>query len=85
MFPCNLRAKETRESIKAVVEELMAKYHDVQEHVGVEHSYLSMPHDMSEDGVCFNTMPMLRRGVKGCRIGECGQSSIGHLIHDDSK
>ena len=45
-------------TISEVIEALKVKYHDVQEHMGVKHSYLRMTLDMSEVVVCSITMPM---------------------------
>ena len=46
-------------TIAEVVDVLKAKYHDVQEHTGVKHSYLGRSLDMSEVGVCSITMNMV--------------------------
>ena len=46
-------------AIAAVVEALKVKYHDVQKHTGVKHSYLGMTLNMSEVGECSNTPPMI--------------------------
>ena len=54
-LPVTCKDKTT---IAGVIEALKAKYQDVQEHMGVKHSYLGMSLDMSEVGVCSITMPM---------------------------
>ena len=70
-------------TIAEVIEPLKIKYHDVQEHMGVKHSYLGMSLDMSEVGVCSITMPMfIAEVLKDVRNEECGHSSTGYLIHD---
>ena len=44
-------------TITGVIEALKAKYHDMQEHTGVRHSYIGMSLDMSVTEVCSITIP----------------------------
>ena len=44
--------------------------------------YLDMSLDMSEVGCVFDRNAYVNhRSIKGCRIGECGNSSFGHFVH----
>jgi len=66
--------------INDLISKLKAKYHEVQEHTGVHHSYLGMSIDMSKDGICVLTMPMfVAEVIKDVPVGSAVSPAGGTL------
>jgi len=72
------------DTISGVIQALKVKYHDVQEHTGVKHSYLGMSLDMSVTGVCSITMPMfISEVLKDVELGSVVTPASGTLFMID--
>ena len=68
-------------TIARVIEALKAMYHDMQEHMGVKHSYLNMSLNMSENGVCSITMPVfIAEVLMGIELRSAATPTSGTLF-----